>query len=58
MIGNHSTRGGDQPLFGRFQPPARATDIQRQQQAQIVNDFVDQILAQDSNANVIVLEVT
>jgi uncharacterized protein len=56
VIANHfNSKGGDQPLFGRFQPPARATEAQRHQQAQIVNDFVDDLLAADENANVIVL---
>jgi hypothetical protein len=56
VIANHfSSKGGDQPLFGRFQPPARSSEVARHAQAQIVNDFVDQILAADPNANVIVL---
>jgi predicted extracellular nuclease len=56
IIANHfNSKGGDQPLFGRFQPPTRSSEIQRHQQAQIVNDFVDSILALDPNANIIVL---
>ena len=56
LIANHfNSKGGDQPLFGRFQPPARPSEAQRHQQAQIVNDFVDQLLAADSKANVVVL---
>jgi predicted extracellular nuclease len=56
LITNHfNSKGGDEALFGRFQPPTRSTEVQRHQQAQIVNDFVDSILAADSNANVIVL---
>ena len=48
LIANHfNSKGGDQPLFGRFQPPVRSSEVQRHQQAQIVNDFVDQILAVD-----------
>ncbi len=55
-IANHfNSKGGDDPLFGRFQPPNRVTEIQRHQQAQVVNTFVDNILALDANANVIVL---
>lgn len=55
-IANHfNSKGGDQPLFGRFQPPTRSSEVQRLQQAQIVNNFVDSILALDPNANVIVL---
>jgi predicted extracellular nuclease len=56
VIGNHfNSKGGDQPLFGHFQPPTRSSEVQRHQQAQIVNDFVDAILALDASANVIVL---
>jgi uncharacterized protein len=56
VIANHfNSKGGDHPLFGRFQPPVRISEVQRHQQAQVVNDFVDQIVALDSNANVIVL---
>jgi predicted extracellular nuclease len=56
VIANHfNSKGGDQPLFGRFQPPTRSSETQRHAQAQVVNDFVDQIRAADPNANVIVL---
>ena len=56
VIVNHfNSKGDDQPLFARFQPPARPTETQRHQQAQVVNDFVDQILAADRNALVVVL---
>jgi predicted extracellular nuclease len=56
VIVNHfNSKGGDQPLFGRFQPPERITEVQRHQQAQVVNDFVDRILAADRNALVVVL---
>ena len=56
MIVNHfNSKGGDQPLFGRFQPPARLTETQRHQQAQVLNDFVDEILAANTNARIVVL---
>jgi predicted extracellular nuclease len=56
VIANHfASKGGDHPLFGRFQPPARSSEVQRHAQAQVLNDFVDSILAADPNANVIVL---
>lgn len=56
VIGNHfNSKGGDDPLFGRRQPPVLSSEAQRIQQAQIVNNFVDSILAQDDHANVIVL---
>ncbi|MBE9007991.1 choice-of-anchor I family protein [Fortiea sp. LEGE XX443] len=56
LIGNHfNSKGGDQPLFGPSQPPILFTEVQRQQQAILVRDFVQEILAIDPNANVIVL---
>jgi uncharacterized protein len=56
VIANHfSSKGGDDPLFGRWQPPVRSTEPKRHGQAQAVNDFVDQIVAADPRANVIVL---
>ncbi len=56
VIANHfNSKGGDQPLFGRFQPPTLASETQRNQQAQIVRDFVASILTLDANANVVVL---
>jgi predicted extracellular nuclease/2',3'-cyclic-nucleotide 2'-phosphodiesterase (5'-nucleotidase family) len=55
VVGNHfNSKGGDQPLFGPSQPPTLTTEAQRLQQAQIVREFVDRILALDSNANVVV----
>ena len=55
-IVNHlSSKGGDDPLFGRFQPPVRSSEIARHQQAQVVNDFVDDVLAEDPNASIVVL---
>ncbi len=55
-IANHfNSKSGDQPLFGRFQPPDFISETQRIQQAQVVHDFVSTILADDPNANVIVL---
>ena len=56
MVVNHfSSKGGDDPLWGRFQPPVQSSAPKRHQQAQAVRGFVDQILAKDSGANVIVL---
>jgi predicted extracellular nuclease len=56
VIVNHfNSKGGDQPLFGRFQPPSRSSEVQRHAQAVIVNSFVDSILAGNPNANVVVL---
>jgi endonuclease/exonuclease/phosphatase family metal-dependent hydrolase len=56
VIGNHfNSKGGDQPLFGSNQPPTLTSETQRLQQAAIVNDFVEDILAADANANVVVM---
>jgi len=56
VIANHwKSKTQDNPLFGRFQPPVRGTEAQRNAEAQVVRDFVSEILALDPNANVIVL---
>lgn len=67
VVANHlSSKGDDDPLFGRAQPPVRYTEFRsgnadiaedgwRHAQAQAVNDFVDEILAVDPDAHVIVL---
>ena len=67
MVVNHfSSKMAINPLFGRFQPPVRVTRDRfesgrgrgsrwRHAQAQAINDFVDQILAIDRKANVVVL---
>lgn len=55
-VANHfNSKGGDQPLFGRYQPPTLSSEVQRHQQAQIVHDFVSSLLACDANTNVLVL---
>lgn len=62
VVANHfSSKNDDHPLFGRFQPPVRFTEFQpgtdgwRHGQAQVINDFVDEVLAVDGDAHVIVL---
>ena len=56
VIANHwNSKGGDQPLFGHFQPPVLSSEAQRVQQALVVKNFVALILAANVNANVIVL---
>jgi uncharacterized protein len=56
VIVNHfNSKGGDDPLSGRFQPPVQISAEQRHKQATIVANFVSQITAADANANVIVL---
>ncbi|MCM1989819.1 immunoglobulin-like domain-containing protein [Oceanirhabdus seepicola] len=56
VIANHfCSKRGDNGLFGDVQPPVRGSEVQRHAQAQIVNDFVDSVLAKNSDANVVVL---
>jgi len=55
-IANHfNSKGGDQPLFGRFQPPERSSEVQRHQQAQVVRGFVEDVLEADPRAAIAVL---
>lgn len=59
VIANHfSSKGGgdldgDQPLEGRFQPPARHSEPQRVKQAELLNRFVRDIRAIDPKAAVV-----
>ncbi len=56
VVGNHfNSKGGDQPLSGPTQSPQVFSETQRLQQAQIVNNFVDSVLAVNPNANIVVL---
>ncbi|MGH2750582.1 MAG: lamin tail domain-containing protein [Actinomycetota bacterium] len=56
VVNNHfNSKGGDNPLFGRIQPPVLSSEVQRLQQAQVLNDFVDSILAVEEEASVVVL---
>jgi uncharacterized protein len=55
VIANHfNSKGGDDPLVGRFQPPVQHSQTQRNAQANVVGGFVEQILALDRKANVVV----
>lgn len=56
VINNHfNSKGGDQPLFGKNQPPYLESEAQRVQIATIVNSFVSDIKEKNENANVVVL---
>ncbi|MGW7685908.1 lamin tail domain-containing protein [Kribbella sp. NPDC054772] len=55
VVNHFSSKGGDDPLWGRFQPPVQSSAPKRHQQAAVVRGFVDQILAKDKGANVVVL---
>jgi hypothetical protein len=49
------SKSGDQPAFGRFQPPLSPSEGQRTEQARVVGRFVAQALSIDPSARVIVL---
>lgn len=56
VIVNHfNSKGGDTPLFGRFQPPVLTSATQRVQQAAVVHGFVRAALELDANARVVCL---
>ncbi|HEV8636175.1 MAG TPA: endonuclease/exonuclease/phosphatase family protein [Chloroflexota bacterium] len=56
VVANHFvSKGGDGPLFGRYQPPLRPSEAQRQRQAGVVHDLVARLLEADADASVIVL---
>jgi predicted extracellular nuclease len=56
IIANHfKSKIEDTPLYGEIQPPIRITENQRHKQAQVVNDFIEELLNVDPMANVVVL---
>jgi uncharacterized protein len=56
VIANHfDSKLGDQNADGRFQYPAQSSAVQRAGQAQVVHDFVGQLLAVDKKADVVVV---
>ena len=56
VVANHfASKGGDQPLYGRFQPPNRSSEIQRTAQAAVLRAFVEQVQRIDRRAAVVVL---
>jgi predicted extracellular nuclease len=56
VIANHlNSKGGDQSIYGANQPLHRSSENQRHKQAQVIKNFVNQILKADPNANVVVL---
>ncbi|MFJ5760235.1 5'-nucleotidase C-terminal domain-containing protein [Neobacillus sp. NPDC093182] len=56
VINNHfNSKGGDEPLFGKNQPPYLESEAQRLQIATIVNNFVSGIKEKNEDANVVVL---
>ncbi|MDT0344771.1 endonuclease/exonuclease/phosphatase family protein [Streptomyces litchfieldiae] len=56
VVANHFTsKGGDQPLYGRYQPPVRSSEEQRVAQARAVNAFVRDLRDARADAQVVVL---
>lgn len=56
VVANHfASKGGDQGLDSRFQPPTRSSEVQRVAQAVVLRGFVDAVLASDPRANLVVL---
>jgi glycerophosphoryl diester phosphodiesterase len=55
LINNHWTsRSGSSPIFGAIQPFIQAGEAERNAQAEFVNSYVDGLLAENPDANVIV----
>ncbi len=56
LVNNHFTsKGGSTPLFGAVQPPVDGGVEQRIEQAQVVENYTNDILETNPNANVAVL---
>jgi hypothetical protein len=56
VIANHfDSKGGDQSIDSRFQPPVRSSEVQRNRQAILEHDFVQQIEQADPHADAVVL---
>jgi hypothetical protein len=49
------SKRGDDPDYGRFQPPRRSSEAQRRDQASAVNAFVRRLLTADPAPRVVVL---
>ncbi len=55
MIADHfASKGGDQPLYGRFQAPNRVSEIQRTRQSTVPRGFVDSMRL-DPTASIVAL---
>jgi hypothetical protein len=55
LINNHFTsKGGDNGVFGNVQPPVLNSEAGRLAQAQVINDYVDSLLAINPAANIVV----
>lgn len=55
VIGAHlNSKGGDQPLFGKNQPPFLGSEAERIELATMINNFIQEGQEKDPNLNVIV----
>ncbi len=55
VVNHFKSKGGDDALFGRVQPPVQNTLPQREAQAQAINAFAQKILDKDPKANIVVV---
>ena len=56
LINNHlNSKTGDDPSYGQNQPPVLRSEKQRHELAQVVNDFVTNILEDNPEENIVVL---
>ncbi|WP_408976224.1 S-layer homology domain-containing protein [Paenibacillus jiagnxiensis] len=56
VIANHfNSKGGDLKPFGSVQPVVRSSEVQRAQQAAILNGFVKQLVERDPDVRVVAL---
>lgn len=54
VVANHFTsKGGDEPMEGRFQPPVQQSETQRVEQAKLVNSFAEDVESIDPDAAVV-----
>ncbi|WP_213422735.1 endonuclease [Bhargavaea massiliensis] len=54
VIANHwNSKGGDTPIFGKIQPPVLGSEAQRIEIAKLVNGFVEDVKADNPDANVV-----
>jgi predicted extracellular nuclease len=55
VVANHfNSKGGDTALFGEFQPPLLTSEFQRIRQAQVLHNFVSELLTMDPQANIVI----
>jgi predicted extracellular nuclease len=54
VVANHfNSKGGDEAIHGRNQPPNRSSEVQRAKQAAALKAFTEQLRAVDKGANVV-----